>query len=108
MLIWLINFCLISIVFVPHHILTHFMVLHHISFHHLTLVHFARFHLMAWAVPRWTIEKACAFAADWEEEARVSVNLSPTQLFDQGLVDHVESRQHDQSANPKGAVTPRA
>lgn len=40
-------------------------------------------------IGRWTIEKACAFAADWEEEARVSVNLSPTQLFDQGLVEFI-------------------
>lgn len=42
-------------------------------------------------IGRWTIEKACAFAADWEEEARVSVNLSPTQLFDHGLVGFILS-----------------
>ncbi len=42
---------------------------------------------------RWVLEKACAQAAEWSAEfgkpVQISVNLSPSQVLDLGLVDEV-------------------
>ena len=39
---------------------------------------------------RWVIDHACAEAANWPENIRVAINLSPTELTDNRLVEYVE------------------
>lgn len=38
------------------------------------------------SIGRWTIEHACQFAAGWPAPLRISVNLSPAQFYDEGLL----------------------
>ena len=52
---------------------------------------------------RWVLEKACAQAAEWSREfgkpVQMSINLSPSQVLDLGLVDEVR-RVLDQTGLP--------
>ena len=37
-------------------------------------------------IGRWALQEACNFAAQWDHPARISVNVSPAQFYDEGLV----------------------
>lgn len=40
-------------------------------------------------IGRWTIAEACRFASSWTNPLRISVNLSPAQFYDGGLVQFI-------------------
>jgi diguanylate cyclase (GGDEF)-like protein len=46
-------------------------------------------------IGEWVLREACAVAATWPEEIEVSVNLSPVQFKNRGLVEQVESALRD-------------
>ena len=42
------------------------------------------------SIGRWSILEACRIAAKWPKPVKISINLSPAQFYDKGLVPYVE------------------
>jgi predicted signal transduction protein with EAL and GGDEF domain len=52
-------------------------------------------------IGEWVLREACAVAATWPDDIEVSVNLSPIQFKNRGLVEQVESALRDAKLNPR-------
>jgi diguanylate cyclase (GGDEF)-like protein len=52
-------------------------------------------------IGEWVLREACAVAATWPDEIEVSVNLSPMQFKNRGLVELVEAALADANLKPR-------
>jgi diguanylate cyclase (GGDEF)-like protein len=52
-------------------------------------------------IGEWVLREACAVAATWPDDIEVSVNLSPIQFKNRGLVEQVESALRDANLTPR-------
>jgi len=52
-------------------------------------------------IGEWVLREACAVAATWPDDIEVSVNLSPAQFKNRGLVEQVESALADAKLSPR-------
>jgi diguanylate cyclase (GGDEF)-like protein len=52
-------------------------------------------------IGEWVLREACATAATWPGDIEVSVNLSPIQFKNRGLVEQVESALKDAKLDPR-------
>ena len=53
------------------------------------------------AIGEWVLREACATAANWPEEIRIAVNLSPAQFKQRGLVETVVAAMEEAGLAPR-------
>ncbi|MBF0677945.1 MAG: EAL domain-containing protein [Devosia sp.] len=56
---------------------------------------------MIGALGHWALQQACEHALHWPDSVRLSVNLSPVQFRDEGLVDGVKEVLENTALDPK-------